>query len=144
MEQIFEMQKQFQKTVTGELVPCDSVRWFQYHMTAMTEELGEVLKADKRWKTHRNAYYDKEEKDEELVDVFITALNLVLFSDLECEPFLDSVMAKIIENYKKYQDGKDKEKNDLHNRGIEQSRQEHIDSSIEKEIPEYLHYQQSY
>ena len=39
----------------------------------MTEEMGEVLASDKRWKTHRKERYVREEKLDELADVFITA-----------------------------------------------------------------------
>ena len=87
--------------VTGLATPTDDVKWFQYHITAMNEELGEVLKADKRWKTHRNAFYDPENKLEELADVFVTAINLALFSGVGAEEMLNAICAKISENTKK-------------------------------------------
>ena len=47
-------------------VPSDNVDWFSYHIQAMVEELGEVMKADKRWKAHRNDRYMPKEKLDEL------------------------------------------------------------------------------
>jgi hypothetical protein len=83
MGAIFAKQALFQCRVTGMRLPKDDVRWFSYHMQAMMEELGEVLKADKRWKTHRNGYYCPEEKLDELSDVAITLVNMALFSGID-------------------------------------------------------------
>lgn len=94
---IFEMQKQFQERVVGG-VPDESIEWFSYHIQAMVEELGEVLKADKRWKTFRNSAYDKQNKLEEMADVFITAINLALFSGFDSKLILEKIKSKIQEN----------------------------------------------
>lgn len=99
-QSLFEAQRQFQINVTGK-PPKDDTRWFQYHVTAMSEEIGEVLKADKRWKTHRNAFYDKENKLEEIADIFITAINISMFSGFDSETILSAIAAKISENSKK-------------------------------------------
>lgn len=98
---LYGLQQVFQHTVTGLEVPVDNVNWFQYHMTAMTEELGEVLKADKRWKTHRNVFYDPANKLEELADVFVTAMNLAIFSGFDADQMLEAISAKLSENIKK-------------------------------------------
>lgn len=99
---LFDLQADFQKVVTGiESLPMDDVDLFQYHMSAMTEELGEVLKADKRWKTHRNTHYDPGNKLEELADVFITAINLSLFSGFTADAIRLAIAAKIHENNEK-------------------------------------------
>jgi NTP pyrophosphatase (non-canonical NTP hydrolase) len=102
LQLLFARQSVFQYKVSGMDTPVDSPRWFQYHMTAMTEELGEVLKADKRWKTHRNAHYDFENKLEELADVFITAMNLALFSGIDADTMIQAISAKISENTHKF------------------------------------------
>jgi NTP pyrophosphatase (non-canonical NTP hydrolase) len=95
---LFERQRQFQVLVTGLSLPEDDNTWFMYHMNAMQEELGEVLKADKRWKTHRNAHFDPENKLEELADVFITAMNLVIFSGVKPSEFYAAVGTKLADN----------------------------------------------
>lgn len=101
---LFMMQAHFQEQVTGiGKLPVDDVKWFQYHMAAMQEELGEVLKADKRWKTHRNAHFDPENKLEELADVFVTAINLALFSGIDTPTMATAIMNKINSNYQKLQ-----------------------------------------
>jgi NTP pyrophosphatase (non-canonical NTP hydrolase) len=97
-ETLFKAQSAFQSKVTGEQVPVDNVRWFSYHMQGMMEELGEVLKADKRWKTHRNEAFDPENKLDELADVFITAINMAIFSGVDANKILDAVAIKIREN----------------------------------------------
>ena len=101
---LYKRQQGFQLMVTGNETPTDSCYEFCYHMNAMQEELGEVLKADKRWKTHRNAHYDRDEKLEELADVAITLMNLVMYSGFGSETFIDAIGRKIsknTENYKK-------------------------------------------
>ena len=98
-----EFQQKLLKKKTGEevVLPIDSVNWFSYHMQAMMEELGEVLKADKRWKTHRNNRYEKEEKLDELADVFITAMNLCIYSDFDYDDISEAISKKIEENSKR-------------------------------------------
>lgn len=105
--ELFSKQVEFQQNIlkqkTGEevVLPMDSVDWFSYHMQAMVEELGEVLKADKRWKTHRNSRYEKEEKLDELADVFITAMNLCIYSDFDYDDISEAISKKIEENNKR-------------------------------------------
>lgn len=97
------LQIEFQKRITGiEQLPSDNIEWFSYHMQAMVEELGEVLKADKRWKTHRNTTYNREEKALELADVYITLLNLLMFTGIPFEEFMEMVVNKQMENEEKY------------------------------------------
>ena len=112
-QSLFNQQGEFQHKVTGLTTPVDNVQWFQYHITAMNEELGEVLKADKRWKTHRNAFHDPDNKLEELADVFVTAINLALFSGIDAETMYEAIRAKISENTKKLEEArKEARKND--------------------------------
>lgn len=103
---LYDAQRAFQSKVTGLDVPHDSVDWFTYHITAMQEEMGEVLKADKRWKTHRNHAYDPENKLEELADVFITAMNMAMFSGFTSDQLENAVFNKIAENNVKLEKAK--------------------------------------
>lgn len=82
-------------------LPVDSTKWFSYHMNAMTEEMGEVLKADKRWKTHRNEKYDRCEKLDEIADVFITAMNIAIFSNYTAEELEEAIAGKVKQNLKR-------------------------------------------
>lgn len=95
---MFEKQKTFQEHVTGLQCPVDDVSWYKYHMLALIEEAGEVLKADKRWKTHRNTRYEPDEKLDEIADVFITAINVSLFSGFDGNEIFNAVIRKIQEN----------------------------------------------
>ena len=105
-ENIFDKQKGFQKLVLSKAneklqLPTDSTKWFSYHVQAMVEELGEVMKSDKRWKTHRNERYDKSEKIDEIADVFITAINISLYSGFDGDEIEKAILNKISENIEK-------------------------------------------
>lgn len=110
-QSLFNQQGEFQHKVTGLTTPVDNVQWFQYHMTAMNEELGEVLKADKRWKTHRNAFHDPVNKLEELADVFVTAINLALYSGIDADTMVEAIRAKISENTRKLEEARKNDSN---------------------------------
>lgn len=105
LENIFNHQMLYQHMVLTKIkdetttLPTDNVEWFSYHIQAMVEELGEVMKADKRWKTHRNERYNKDEKKDELADVFITFINLCLFSGFSVEEIKQAIFKKIEENF---------------------------------------------
>jgi NTP pyrophosphatase (non-canonical NTP hydrolase) len=81
-------------------LPKDNLEHFSYHIQAMVEELGEVMKADKRWKTHRNSSYNSAEKLEEIADVFITAMNIAIHSGYTSDEVLKEISDKINKNYK--------------------------------------------
>ena len=108
IQKLYNMQVEFQRKIlerqadeTGKPVialPQDDVSWFSYHIQAMVEELGEVMKADKRWKTHRNQRYEFDEKVDEIVDVFITAMNIAIFSGISGDQLVNEVVTKIQEN----------------------------------------------
>jgi len=98
----FEKQIEFQKEITNLVqIPTDSTQWYSYHMLAMQEEMGEVLKADKRWKTHRNTRYMPHEKLKELADIYITLMNITMFSEFSYEQLIEAANSKIEENTKK-------------------------------------------
>lgn len=60
-----------------------------------------MLKADKRWKTHRNVHHDQENKLDELADVFIIAINLALYSGIDGATMAETIVNKIHQNYEK-------------------------------------------
>jgi len=98
-KEIYNKQLNFQKKITKNTsLPKDDIYWFSYHVQALIEEMGEVLRADKRWKSHRNQIFNSEEKMKELADVYITVLNLIIFSGISYEQFQDTVLEKIEEN----------------------------------------------
>ena len=76
----------------------------------MVEELGEVVKADKRWKTHRNERYLVEEKLDEIADVFITAMNIAIHSGFSSDDIEKAIMDKIQTNYERLHEATEKEK----------------------------------
>ena len=92
-------QSQFQRIITGVECPGDNLSQFSYHIQAMVEELGEVMKADKRWKTHRNHRYEQSEKLDEIADVFITAMNIAIHSGFTADDIEEAISNKIKENY---------------------------------------------
>lgn len=108
LQNLYKMQVEFQKQIlekqakeTGKPVialPQDDISWFSYHIQAMVEELGEVMKADKRWKTHRNDRFEFDEKVDEIVDVFITVMNIAIFSGISGDQLVNEIVAKIQEN----------------------------------------------
>lgn len=115
LQRLYNMQIEFQNKIlerqSGEngkptiALPQDDVPWFSYHIQAMVEELGEVMKADKRWKTHRNDRFEFDEKVDEIVDVFITVMNIAIFSGISGDQLVNEIVAKIQENTLKL-DGK--------------------------------------
>ena len=108
LQRLYNMQIEFQNKILERqseenckptiALPQDDVAWFSYHIQAMVEELGEVMKADKRWKTHRNDRFEFDEKVDEIVDVFITAMNIAIFSGISGDQLVNEIVAKIQEN----------------------------------------------
>ena len=97
----YDNQINFQEAITGVKCPGDNLHQFSYHIQAMVEELGEVMKADKRWKTHRNYRYKQDEKLDEIADVFITAMNISIHSGFTAEDIEKAISNKIKENYER-------------------------------------------
>ena len=98
----YNSQVQFQESVAGVKCPGDNLTQFSYHIQAMVEELGEVMKADKRWKTHRNERYEPDEKLDEIADVFITAMNIAIHSGFTGAEVEQAISKKIDENYQRF------------------------------------------
>ena len=105
-EKAYNSQIEFQQRVTGVDCPGDNLNQFQYQLAAMIEELGEVVKADKRWKTHRNTRYNVYEKIDEIADVFIVAMNIAIHSGLEAKDVEGAILNKIHENIRRLEEVK--------------------------------------
>ncbi len=103
---IFEEQKAFQEKITNINLPVDDKNWSSYHMLALSEEMGELLKSDKRWKTHRNTHYDPENKLVEIADCIITLINISLYSGFSAEQVEEAILKKIKENTEKLDKGR--------------------------------------
>lgn len=108
---LYENQKYFQNMVVKkfgyntrdniESLPVDSVDVSSYHMQALMEEVGELVKSDKRWKNYRNNFYDKENKLEEVADCMICLLNICLFSGITCADLEEAIKSKFDGNFER-------------------------------------------
>lgn len=104
---LYLMQMSFQtrvlelEGVDRAILPADDSERFMYHTTALVEEMGEILKADKRWKTHRNTTYDRSEKLDEYADLFVTVMNIGIFSGFNTTEIVNAIESKIIKNNKR-------------------------------------------
>ena len=72
-------------------VPVDDVGLASYHVQQLMSEIGEVLDADKRWKSHRNDKYDKNAKLEELADCFVVLMNIAMFSGFDGDDLANAI-----------------------------------------------------
>lgn len=82
-------------------IPYNNVKLFSYHMQAMISELGEVLEADKRWKSFRNAEYDRKCKLEEIADCFLTMMNVAIFSGYQSYEVEEAICKKVMKNFER-------------------------------------------
>lgn len=83
------------KDETTMTVPIDDVGLASYHVQQLMSEIGEVLEADKRWKSHRNDKNDKDGKLEELADCFIVLMNMVMFSGFDGNDLEEAIEKKL-------------------------------------------------
>lgn len=114
------------------MLPDDRLSMFSYHMQAMVSELGEVLEADKRWKSYRNGRYDREEKLEEIADCFLIMMNVAIYSGYQSFEVEDAILRKIEKNKKRVeQEMANKMKVEENNKKIEEEYKE----AEEWEIP---------
>lgn len=96
-----EVNEKFGYGVKVENIPEDNVDVAKYHMLALMEETGELVKSDKRWKNYRNNHYDKSNKLEELSDCFITLFNVAMYSGISAEELELALTKKMDENTKR-------------------------------------------
>lgn len=96
-----EVNEKFGYNAKVENIPEDNVEVAKYHMLALMEETGELVKSDKRWKNYRNTHYDKSNKLEELSDCFITLFNVAMYSGISAEELELALTKKMDENIKR-------------------------------------------
>ena len=96
-----EVNERFGYGVSVENIPEDNVEIAKYHMLALMEETGELVKSDKRWKNYRNTHFDKNNKLEELSDCFITLFNVAMYSGISAEEIELALTKKMDENMKR-------------------------------------------
>lgn len=84
--------------VNKDNLPVDDVNISSYHLLALTEEIGELIKSDKRWKNFRNSHLDKENKLEEVADCLICILNVCIFSGISSNEFENCIVKKMKAN----------------------------------------------
>lgn len=94
-ELMYASQVDFQERLTGIKLPADNVDEYQKSVTLLIEEVGELLKNDKRWKNLRWDLYNREEKLNEYADVFITVMNIAIHSGFNKNEVINAVMKKI-------------------------------------------------
>ena len=76
-------------------LPMDSVSLSSYHVQQLVSEIGEVLTADKRWKSHRQDNYNSDNKLEEIADCFIVMMNIAMFSGFDGEDVTKAIIDKL-------------------------------------------------
>lgn len=101
---LFDKQIIFQSIINDDNpndYPCDDVQLYSANALLMVEELGELLKEDKRWRTFRGEDYNEENKEAELADIFIVFMNLCLFSQVDSKTLIKAVESKMDKNMKR-------------------------------------------
>lgn len=76
-------------------LPMDSVSLSSYHIQQLISEIGEVLTADKRWKSHRQDNYNSQNKLEEIADCFIVMMNIAMFSGFDGDDVTKAISDKL-------------------------------------------------
>lgn len=76
-------------------LPMDSVSLCSYHVQQLVSEIGEILDADKRWKSHRNVEYESDKKLEEIADCFIVMMNIAMFSGFDGKDITKAISDKL-------------------------------------------------
>lgn len=105
---LFNQQKEFQMNLINKGIysqygveggkvklPTDCPRLESYQIQQLISEVGEVLEADKRWKSYRQTKFDVEGKTEEIADCFIVMMNIAMYSGLSAEDVLNAIENKI-------------------------------------------------
>ena len=87
-----------------EQIPADNPGMTSYHMLHLLSELGEVLEADKRWKSHRRDKFDLNEKQDEIMDLLIISLNLAIYSGIEINDLEQKLLDKMLTNRKRLEE----------------------------------------
>jgi NTP pyrophosphatase (non-canonical NTP hydrolase) len=88
----------FGKQETNPQIPRDDINLFSFHIQQLMSEIGEVLTADKRWKSHRKDNFDVENKKEEIADCFVVLLNIAIYSGINADELFEAILNKIKKN----------------------------------------------
>lgn len=83
------------KTLIGDVLPKDDISLFSYHVQQLQSEIGELLKADKRWKNFRADNFDVKNKEEEIADCFIVLMNIAIFSGINGDELFGAIKNKL-------------------------------------------------
>lgn len=89
----------------------DDVGIFSYQIQQLMSEIGEVLEADKRWKSHRNSRYNFQQKVSEIADCFIVMMNIAMFSGIPVDVLEEAIEKKIALVKKRIEAEKNERKN---------------------------------
>jgi NTP pyrophosphatase (non-canonical NTP hydrolase) len=102
-KETYDAQTLFQEKLLDakETLPKDNPQEYQRSITLIIEELGELLKVDKRWKTIRNGAFNRDEKLKEYADSYICMLNLAIHSGFSYEEIMKAVSDKIEINFER-------------------------------------------
>jgi dimeric dUTPase (all-alpha-NTP-PPase superfamily) len=93
--EMFEMQKDLQRKINGSIgLPMDKQSLFEKQVLGLICELGEVLKADERWKEVRILHVNRLEKLDEIVDCFCFLVNMCLYSGFSSFELYDAFVEK--------------------------------------------------
>lgn len=82
-------------TKTQVNLPVDHPIMSSYHIQHLISEIGEVLDADKRWKSSRNAKNDSQQKLMEIADCFIVIMNIAIWSGYSGEELCNAINDKL-------------------------------------------------
>lgn len=89
----------YKQEISVDKLPLDNVELFQFHCLALLEEIGELVKSDKRWKNFRNKNYDKANKTEEIADCFIVLMNICIYSGITSDEMVSTLVDKMLDNF---------------------------------------------
>jgi len=83
-------------------LPEDNPVLFANSILLLMEEIGEVLKEDKRWKgLFRSNKYSPVNKLDEMTDMFIVMMNVMIFSGVSMVEMLEAVKKKQLVNFER-------------------------------------------
>lgn len=106
---IYKEQIKFQNRVKDtydfkvEDLPDDIVQGFSYNVQHLISEIGEVLEADKRWKSMRKSKYDRAAKIQEICDCFIVLMNVAIYSGIDPEELETELLYKLAVNRTRFE-----------------------------------------
>ena len=99
LNSLFERQAIFQSLIneddySGDY-PRDDVENYSANALLMVEDIGELLKTDKRWRTFRGGNHDEVNKSSEIADIAIVLTNICLYSGMTADDLVKAMSDKI-------------------------------------------------